>query len=108
MSQITIKSIEDQIALKKKETNDLEVQLKEAKLQSPDKQLAEELHGMLCRWNHEDGCGWFYEFDKRQPVWTSYAHGKYLMKAQKLIGMCKEHMLTVESAIDMFKTVRDL
>lgn len=23
--------------------------------------LAEAIHSKQCRWNHEDGCGWFYE-----------------------------------------------
>lgn len=108
MTQITFKSIEDQIALKKKETADLEAMLKEAKLQSPDKQLADQLHGMLCNLNHTDGCGWFYEFNNKQPDWTSHAHGGYLMKAQKLIGICRLHCIDINTVLKTYRIVRDL
>ena len=48
MSKLTIDLIERQIALKAAEVDVLEAQLKEAKLQSPDKQHAEGLHRMIC------------------------------------------------------------
>jgi len=44
------------------------------------KHLAEALHVLLCRGNHTDGCDWHY------GSWTqpSYAHQKYLRKAEAL------------------------
>lgn len=106
MSQITIASIEADIAKRKKELVELEQTLTKAKLESPDKQLAKELHGMLCRWNHTDGCGWFYEIKNKEDDWTGHAHGEYLMKAQSLIGKCTEHNITFDYAIEIYKLVK--
>lgn len=106
MSQITIASLEADIKKREQELAEVKEQLKKAKLESPDKQLAKELHSMLCTWNHTDGCGWFYEIRNNEDDWSGSAHGQYLMKARSLIGKCKEHNLTVEQAINIFNLVR--
>lgn len=106
MSQVTIASLEADIAKREQELADAKEQLKKAKLESPDKQLAKELHSMLCRWNHTDGCGWFYEFRNKEDDWSGNAHGQYLIKAQNLIGKCKDHNITVDQAIAFYKLVQ--
>jgi hypothetical protein len=105
MSQLTIFGIEEQIKKRKQELAELEKSLVTAKLESPDHQLARELHSMLCKWNHTDGCGWFYEIRNKQDDWNGSAHGTYLKKAQKLIHTCKDEDITVEKAIEIFKMV---
>ena len=75
MSNLTIFGIEEQIKQHEQGLKDLQAQLVEAKLASPDHQLATELHSMLCTWNHTDGCGWFYEFTGKKDNWQGHAHG---------------------------------
>lgn len=72
-----------------------------------DERLADSLHGLLCNWNHIDGCGWEYEFNNRKPDWNGHAHGRYLAKARKLIGKCKEHGISTHDALTIFKLVKD-
>ena len=108
MSQLTIFSIEEKIKQHQAELATLEKQLEVAKNESPQEQLAKELHGMLCTWNHTDGCGWYYEFKNKQDDWTGRAHGEYLKRAQKLIHVCGERNCTVESAIEMFKLIKGI
>jgi hypothetical protein len=43
--------------------------------------LAEELHALLCRYNHTDQCAWDYE-----PGWDQYTHQTYVNLASQLIG----------------------
>jgi len=108
MSKLTIFGIEEQIKQHEQGLKDLQAQLEEAKLESPDKQLATELHNMLCTWNHTDGCGWFYEFNNKKDNWTSDAHGTYLKKAQKLIHKCEQEGVKVEQALGLFKMIKGI
>lgn len=51
-----------------------------------DQRLAEELHAMLCRWDHTEGCSWFYEVSGAQKGWDGgYSHVEYLKRAQKVL-----------------------
>ena len=106
MSQLTVFGIEEKIKEHQKELAKLEQELEAAKLESPEEQLAKELHGMLCTWNHTDGCGWYYEFKNKKDDWSGHAHGEYLGRARKLMHSCKEEGITVESALAMFKVIR--
>jgi hypothetical protein len=106
MSQI--ENLEASIAKQTQELADLKLALKEAKEQSPDKALADTLHGMLCNYNHTDGCGWFYEYKDKQPQWHGHAHGEYLKKAQKFICICKDLDINPDNAIDLFRLVKSI
>lgn len=66
----------------------IDAEIKHASMQAnPAKHLAEILHNQQCTWwNHNNGCGWFYEFDNKVPRWTGRAHKQYLAKAEKLIA----------------------
>lgn len=106
MTYTTIASIEADIKKREQELAAAKVALEQAKRESPDKQLAKELHGMLCTWNHTDGCGWFYEIKNKEDVWTGHAHGQYLMKARSLINKCTDHNITFDYAIEIYKLVK--
>jgi hypothetical protein len=106
MTYQTIASIEADIAKRKKELAEMQTALEKAKQESPEIQLARQLHGMLCTWNHTDGCGWFYEMKNSQDDWTGHAHDQYLTKARVLTNRCKEHNLTADQAIAIYKLVK--
>lgn len=48
-----------------------------------DKQIASELHERLCRWEHTEGCSWYYE--DKDNRWEQYAHAKYLAQAHTIL-----------------------
>ena len=112
MSKLTLFAIEEKIKQHEQGLKDLQAQLveakleAEAKLESPDHQLAKELHGMLCTWNHTDGCGWHYEVHNKIDDWTGYAHSEYLKKAQKLICHCNDTGIDVGATLAAIKLVR--
>ena len=108
MSDLTINNIEEQIKKHKAELAKLEGQLEVAKAESPDQQLARELHGMACTMNHTDGCGWYYEFKNKQDDWTGRVHGEYLAKARNLTAYCEQHNCTVETAVSFYKLIKGI
>lgn len=55
---------------------------------TPEQRIAVRLHDLTCRWNHTDGCGWFYEFNNKQHDWNGSAHKAALEKARKLLIRC--------------------
>ena len=108
MSDLTIFGIEEKIKQHQSELAKLTEQLEKAKLESPDQQLAKELHSMLCTWNHTDGCGWYYEFKNKQDDWTARAHGEYLAKARKLMTTCEQEGCKVETALSFYKLIKGI
>ncbi len=103
----TVTEIAAEIERRKQELAELENQLDIAKNEPDDYRLARELHALLCRWNHTDGCGWFYEFKDKQDVWTGHAHAEYLGKARKLMHRCKEKSIGYQFAIEVYKMVKE-
>lgn len=81
-----------------------EEESKLAKL-TPEQRVAEQLHGMLCTWNHTDGCGWFWEVSDGRPNWDGNDHGTYLKQARKLIHNCNEKGLNVDDVLDHYTLV---
>ena len=69
-----IKELEEEISKLKAEQAELMV-LPE------NKQLAEALHKKLCRWNHTDGCGWFYESWEK----PGFSRNDWLNKAREVL-----------------------
>ena len=106
MSTLTLFTIEEQIKKHEQVIKNLQAQLIQAKLESPDHQLATELHGMLCNQNHTDGCGWHYEFKNKKDDWTGFAHTEYLKKAQKLICHCDKESMDISATLSAFKMIR--
>lgn len=107
---MSTEQIELKIAQAKKDLAELEKALVEEREKSPDQSLAETLHGLLCNWNHTDGCGWFYEFKDKKPDWSGHSHATYLGKAHKLISCCEQHPtgVTPEQVVDFFKLIKGL
>ena len=106
MSKLTLFAIEEKIKQQEQSLKDLQAQYVEAKLESPDHQLAKELHSMLCTHNHTDGCGWHYEFKNKKDDWTGYAHVEYLKKAHKLICHCEQEGMDIATTLSAFKLIR--
>jgi hypothetical protein len=104
----TIKEIESKIQKHQQELRELEESLIKAKQESPEQQLAKELHGLLCTWNHTDGCGWFYEIKNKEDDWLGHAHGEYLKKAQRLVHYCNRENVSVEKVILSYKIMKAL
>lgn len=50
-------------------------------------QLATKIHELLCRWDHTEGCSWFYETNNGVTNWKAYAHSQYLTKTNKMLEL---------------------
>lgn len=59
--------------------------LRDVNSQSDAGQLAIFLHKNLCKWNHTDGCGWYYEINNDIHDWSGSAHIRYWNITNKLI-----------------------
>lgn len=94
--QAEIAKREEEIAAIKREQQAFESQ-------TPDQMLAANLHSALCRWNHEDQCGWFYEIHKAIDDWNGSTHRSWLAKAdnvRKLLpGLDDQTIVKVTAAI---------
>jgi hypothetical protein len=76
---------------------------------SDEQKLAIAMHDTLCMHNHTDGCGWFYEVDGDgiHTTWApSSTHGTWHEKAVRLSGFCCQNHLSVETAIGLFKFMK--
>jgi hypothetical protein len=107
----TLSNIEKEIADKKAELEALENKAKyfaEQQKYFPERVLAEELHGMLCHWNHTDGCSWHYEIENGVHNWTGNAHSNYLSKAKILSDKCGTLGVGVNKALEIARMVNAL
>jgi hypothetical protein len=69
--------------------------------------LAIALHSTFCRWNHADGCGWFYEQKDGVDDWNGQSHTPYLTKARMVTAFCNRHSITADAAIELMKMVKE-
>jgi len=69
--------------------------------------LAITLHVMQCRWNHADGCGWYYEMKDGVHNWNGQSHEPYLRKAQVLTTFCNRRNLCIEDAVALLQLVKE-
>ena len=94
------------------EINSELLELKEQKRQiaklKDDQRLAIELHGILCHWNHTDGCGWEYEINDGIHQWDHASHAPYLEKARKLIKFGKKHSMKISDLIKVACMLREI
>jgi len=72
--------LKKQIQEKEKELTELKKDLLDFENLSADKKLATELHGLLCTFNHVDGCSWYYTANDGD--WDGYARRRFLERAQ--------------------------
>ena len=75
------KELDERISIAQNTVNNLTV----------EQELAEAFHSTLCRWNHVDGCGWFYE------SWNDpgYSRNKYLDIVHQIIKICNSRVSIV-------------
>lgn len=90
----------------KKQIADLEAEDAAIKAMTPEQQLALTLHNKLCRWNHTDGCGWFYEMKNGIDDWNRSAHGEYLTKARTVSRFCHNHGIDTKVALDLVAVLK--
>lgn len=78
----TINTIDKEIAELEEKLAKLKLEKKVFEGLSEPEYLAEMLHEKQCRWNHTDGCGWFYE------SWAQPGHSRneYLKKAKGMLS----------------------
>ena len=69
-----------------------------------DQHLAIHLHDKMCKFNHTDGCDWFYRIKNEVHDWDSYAHKEWLQKASKIL----KSRLVLESDKPIKKIIDDL
>lgn len=71
--------------------------------------LANTLHGSLCRYEHTEACGWFYEKSNGEWDWSGWAHDRWLENAAKFTLACKDNGITQEQGLalaEFIKTIR--
>lgn len=76
-------SLEADINKKESELNALKEKLKHLNSLDSDKKLATILHEKQCKYNHVDGCSWYY----RENDWSDSTHKEYLEKARCILGI---------------------
>lgn len=89
-----------------RELAEIEEEEKRVAALSPEHRLAEALHSLNCRWNHTDGCGWYYENADSYPTptWLGYSHAEYLKKARAVIKLLPN--FTVDQIIEVARAVK--
>jgi hypothetical protein len=73
---------EEEIAARKKEQAELDA----TPLLEDEKALASALHELMCRWNHTDGCSWFYAKETDHDWNRDGARKSYIKMARKVIA----------------------
>lgn len=51
-----------------------------------EKELATQLHGLMCNWNHTDGCSWYYAKETDEDWNRNYGRVEYIKKARFIIA----------------------
>jgi hypothetical protein len=51
----------------------------------PLKELTIHAHDVLCRWDHSDGCGWYYEIHRGKHNWTGWSHARWLKHIESIV-----------------------
>lgn len=66
--------------------------------------VAIEIHGLLCRSDHAQDCGWYYEVDNKTDIhdWSRYAHAEALKKATSVVKAVGE-----EAALKFIAAIKE-
>ncbi len=83
----------------KDELESLEEEEKRIDILGGEYKIAEYLHEELCRLDHTDVCGWYYD----KGDWSESSRKKYLKKASELIDMG----LTDEQIVKLTEIFKD-
>jgi hypothetical protein len=92
----------------KQEIAKLEAETAALEAMTPLEKLAVTIHETSCRWNHTDGCSWFYEI-KGDGIhdWAGSSHGFYLSKARAVTACCKKYDVATDVATELLKLAKD-
>ena len=71
---------------------------------SNEQNLAIMLHKRYCKWNHTDGCGWYYEIIEGRHKWEASEHAKWLRKAQAILSIISFDAATQLLSTDVFSS----
>ena len=69
--------------------------------EKPSAILAIAMHDKMCRHNHTDGCGWYYEIAKGKHDWTRHEHNHWLKAAIRFMCVLEQTPMTPENAADL-------
>lgn len=90
----------------KKELAELEKTVAAFDALDPEQKLAISLHETLCRWNHTDGCSWFYEMHPGNiDNWDGCAHTEYLLKAREIETFCHKNHISSKTAVELISLI---
>ena len=62
--------------------------------------LAIKLHDKLCRWNHTDGCAWYYFIKDGVHDWSESSHKAYLVKAHRVMMHLDKKQITCDNVTE--------
>jgi hypothetical protein len=79
---VEILEVENQYRKKIKELKAISIESKKHEIPENEREVAELLHSKMCKYNHTDACGWFYD----KGDWTEYSRVCYL-KRQKNVEL---------------------
>ena len=94
--------LQEEIWEKEEELSKIQVELAAVKELLPHERIAVELHNILCRHNHTDGCSWFYEVKKGVHNWDGNEHKLWAEKSIRLNAFIAVNNITEEQ---LFKIV---
>ena len=72
---------------------------------SREQLLADILHSLFCKWDHTEGCAWFYEMPKGQHDWSGHAHSRYLNTAHKVVAYCDERNISIDAVAEIMEII---
>ena len=75
--------------------------LDEEQVTEEEAEITKLLHSALCHHNHDDGCGWFYEFPNGEINWKGWAHKEYLKMARRAIDALSYRNICSMTKIDL-------
>lgn len=108
MKKYTIESINNEIQKLQSQIEELEKQKKTLLNMSLEHRIAVELHSLLCKSNHEDQCGWYYEIKNNEHNWNGYAHLSYYGKAVRFLNICKKYDFEPDKMLELYRELLKL
>lgn len=101
--------VESKAQAKKRLTEErqkIDRELKALEVPESIQELAVVLHDAYCRYNHTDGCGWFYEIRNGKTDWTGWAHDRWSGYAKEANEVRESLGMTMEQTLDFIKRMK--
>ena len=91
----------EEIAGKQRELKKIEDELIKLEALKPHERIAVGLHDILCRHNHTDGCGWYYEVKDGVHEWNKTTHKDWLKKGVRVDDFINDNDITEDQLFDL-------